>query len=148
MFKQTTLVVILVAALLLIAACGEPGVPDDHIGPDEPDEITIPDALPEEVQDWIDGAREEFAAQTMEYEGILYLLVTYGEKPTGGYDVEITGIAEEADRLLVTVDFTEPGEDDVVTQALTYPYDLAMLDDPGLPVEFVATGAETDIPLK
>lgn len=148
MFKKPTIIVFLVATLLFIAACGEPADPNDQVVPDEPDEITLPDALPEEVQEWIDGAREEFAAQTMEYEDVLYLLVTYGEKPTGGYDVEITSIVEEADKLVVTVDFTEPGEDDIVTQALTYPYDLAMLDDPGLPVEFVATGAETEVPLK
>ena len=83
----------------------------------------------------------------MVYEEILYILVTYGEKPTGGFEVEITGIAEEEDKIVVTVEFTEPGKDDMVTQALTYPYDLAMMDDPGLPVKFVATGAETEVPV-
>lgn len=148
MFKKPILLVLLVVTFLFVAACGEPTDPYDHMDPDEEDEITLTDELPEEIQAWIEEARSEFAAQTMEYEGILYLLVTYGEKPTGGYDVEITSIVEEDDKLVVTADFTEPGEDDIVTQALTYPYDLAMLDDPGLPVEFVATGAETDIPLK
>ncbi len=138
MIRKTVFIMIMVAAMLFVSACG---------GPDLPDEVTLPDELPAEVQAWIDAAINDFGGQTLVHEGILYLLVTYGEKPTGGYDVEITGITEEEGKLVVTANFTEPGEDEMVTQALTYPYDLAMLDDPGLPVEFVATGAETEIPV-
>lgn len=148
MFKRLLITILAMLFLLALSACGEPGEPENHMGPDEGDEITLPDELPAEVQSWIEAARSDFAAQTMEYEGVLYLLVTYGEKPTGGYDVEITEIVEAEDKLSVTVEFTEPGEDEMVTQALTYPYDLAMLDDPQLPVEFNATGAETEIPVK
>jgi hypothetical protein len=140
MVKKVMLITILAVMFLLVSACGEE--------PADPVEVTLPDELPAEVQSWIEASLNDFAAQTMEHEGVLYLLVTYGEKPTGGFEVEITGIDEEEDRLVVTAHFTEPGEDDIVTQALTYPYDLAMLDDPGLPVEFVATGAETEIPVK
>jgi len=138
MIRKTVFIMILAAAMLFVLACD---------GPDLPDEVTLPDELPAEVQAWIDAAINDFGGQTLVHEGILYLLVTYGEKPTGGYDVEITGITEEEGKLVVTANFTEPGEDEMVTQALTYPYDLAMLDDPGLPVEFVATGAETEIPV-
>ena len=84
----------------------------------------------------------------MEHENLLYLLVTYGEQPTGGYTVEITAIVEEEDRVVVTAHFTEPGEDDVVIQVITYPYALAVIEDPGKPVEFIATGAETEVPLR
>ncbi len=139
--KRNILVITLIAlALLAFTACEE-AVEE----PTEPDEVTLPDELPAEVQAWIESRLDQFAGQTLEYDGVLYLLVTYGEKPTGGYDVEITDISEEDGKLVVTAEFTEPGEDDVVTQALTYPYDLAMVDDPGIPVRFVATGAETEI---
>jgi len=144
MFKKVLVVTILVAALVFVYGCGEPAGPEE---PDEPDEVVLPDELPSEIQAWIDASLEEFGAQTKVYEGVLYMLVTYGEKPTGGYVVEITDIAEEEDKIVVTVHFTEPGEDDIVTQALTYPYDLAMMDDPGLPVEFIATGTETELPV-
>lgn len=137
MIKKLVFLMILIVTGLFILACG---------GPDEPEEVTLPDELPAEVQAWIDAATDNFGGQTFAHEGILYLLVTYGEKPTGGYAVEITDITEEEGKLVVTAHFTEPGEDEMVTQALTYPYDLAMLDDPGLPVEFVASGAETIIP--
>ncbi len=138
MIKKAIFIMFLAATILFVLACD---------GADTPEEITLPDELPAEVQAWIDAATDDFGGQTFIHEGVLYLLVTYGEKPTGGYDVEITDITEEEGKLVVTAYFTEPGEDDMVTQALTYPYDLAMLDDPGLPVEFVAAGAETKIPV-
>ena len=144
MLKRILVVAILVLSLLFVAGCGDPVKADE---PDEPEEITLTDELPGEVQAWIDTSQEIFGAQTKLHEEILYMLVTYGEKPTGGYVVEITGISEEEDKILVTIHFSEPGEDDMVTQALTYPYDLAMTDDPGLPVEFVATGAEIEVPV-
>jgi len=137
-------VTFLIASLFMFTGCGNPVKADEPV---EPDEITLQDELPSEVQAWIDDSLNRFGAQTKVHEEILYMLVTYGEKPTGGFDVEITKIAEEKDGVVVTVHFTEPGEDDMVTQALTYPYDLAMMDDPGLPVEFIATGAETKVPV-
>ncbi|MDW7739703.1 MAG: protease complex subunit PrcB family protein [Bacillota bacterium] len=142
MIKKLLVVMILALALLFITACGVPTESGE-----EPGEVTLPDELPAEVQAWIDSRIEQFGAQTFRHEGILYLLVTYGEKPTGGFEVEITDISEEEDKLVVTANFVEPGEEDVVIQALTYPYDLAMLEDPGLPVEFIATGAESEVPV-
>ena len=152
MFKNKWMILLLALYFLLAAGCGDEEVPaepvNDQEGNDEGVEVILPDQLPAEVEELIEDSRQEFAGQTYELEGVLYLLVTYGEKPTGGYDVEITDISVQDERLVVTADFTEPAEDEIVTQALTYPYDLAMIEDPGLPVEFVATGAETDIPVR
>jgi len=144
MFKSILIVAVLGLSLMFVAGCGDPVRADE---PDAPEEITLPDELPADVQAWIDASLEKFGAQTMVYEEILYILVTYGEKPTGGFEVEITGIEEKEDKIVVTVDFTEPGKDDMVTQAFTYPYDLAMINDTGLPVEFTATGAESEVPI-
>lgn len=139
MLGKVLLMSILVGVLFFLSACGDPVEPYEPMKPDET-------ALPAEVEAWVEDSRNKFMAQTLEHEGLLYLLVTYGEKPTGGYTVEITDITEQEGKIVVTANFTEPGEDEMVTQALTYPYDLAVIDDPGLPVEFKATGAETGIP--
>jgi len=147
MKKVQVFVVMLVVMILLVAGCAQEGVPVEPVN-DQEEEAILPDQLPEEIETWIEDSKDQFAAQTYELEGILYLLVTYGEKPTGGFDVEITNIVVQDEKVEVTVEFTEPGEDDMVTQALTYPYDLAMLEDPGLPVEFIATGAESAVPVR
>ncbi len=114
---------------------------DDPKAPEEEEAM-----LPGEIEEWIEYSRDIWLAQAREYEGALYLLVTFGEQPTGGYSVEITSLEEEADQLTVTVKFTEPGEDDIVTQALTYPYDLKETEPTGLPVEFVAEGDVEIVP--
>lgn len=147
MKKVQVFVVMLVVMILLVAGCAQEGVPVEPVN-DQEEEAILPDQLPEEIETWIEDSKDQFAAQTYELEGILYLLVTYGEKPTGGFEVEITNIVVQDEKVEVTVEFTEPGEDDMVTQALTYPYDLAMLEDPGLPVEFIATGAESAVPVR
>lgn len=126
---------IIIAALFFGAGCEAQGEPQ------EPQE-----SLPAEVDAWFKSSLDMFIGQSFPYEGILYLLVTYGEKPTGGYNVEITGISEEENKLVVTANFTEPGEDDMVTEAFTYPYDLVAIEDPGLPVLYIAAGAENYLP--
>ncbi len=104
-------------------------------------------ALPAEIEEWVEYSRGIWLAQTREYEGSLYLLVTYGEQPTGGYRVEITDVVEEDDQLTVYVEYTEPGEDNIVTQAITYPYDLVKVEPTDLPVTFVAEGDVEFVPV-
>jgi hypothetical protein len=53
-----------------------------------------------------------------------------GEKPTGGYSVEIlsaeTSSSQTTDRpsLVITVQYRQPSAGDFVTEALTYPYHM------------------------
>lgn len=102
--------------------------------------------LSERVAAWLEDSLDMFIGQQYRHDGKLYILVTYGEKPSGGYAVEITDLQYEQDRLVVTVNFIEPKKGDMVTDDLTYPYDLIVIDDPDLPVKFDAVGAEEYIP--
>lgn len=58
-----------------------------------------------------------------------YLVAYSGEKPMGGYSVNVTGARVEGDRVTVRFSLKGPPSDAIVTQALTYPYALAMLRD-------------------
>jgi len=145
MYYKAALMAVLIAALVFISGCATPEVVEEPI---EFERITDEEAIPVEIREWVEESREKFLGQTREHEDKLYLLVTYGEKPTGGYAVEITGVTKTENRVIVTASFTEPAEDEMVTQALTYPYDLVVIEEPGLPVEFVATGAEDSIPAR
>ncbi len=147
MFKQKWMFLLLILIFLSVAGCAQEKLPAEPAN-GEGVEVIMPDQLPAEVEEWIEESMQDFAAQTYRLEGVLYLLVTYGEKPTGGYGVEITDIAMQDEQVVVTAEFTEPAEDEMVTQALTYPYDLAMIEDPDLPVEFIATGAEIEVPVR
>jgi len=105
------------------------------------------EAAPLEIEEWIEYSRKLMLAQAREHEGVLYLLATYGERPTGGYHVEISDVREEAEQLEVTVKFTEPDEDEPVIQVITYPYDLEMVEPTDLPVKFIAEGDEGFVPM-
>ena len=135
MIRKTLLILMLSATLLLIVSCAE-----------EPFEPPVSEDLPAVIEVLLENSMDIFVGQIRENEGMLYILVTYGEKPTGGYAVEITEIAETDSKLTVTVNFRKPADDEDVTETITYPYDVAVIEDPGLPVEFVANGAELYLP--
>ncbi|MEW6623753.1 MAG: Gmad2 immunoglobulin-like domain-containing protein [Bacillota bacterium] len=110
--------------------------------------ITDPDAkqafyrpdhqsLPEEIANWVDYSKELPAVQEKQFNGSRYVLITEGMKPTGGYSVEVVEVAAREGFLEIRVKSVEPGEDEMVTQALTYPYDLIIIEEKELPLRFV-----------
>ncbi len=56
-----------------------------------------------------------------------YLAVFWGERPTGGYTVDVLSANLAADRVSVEVALEPPPEDAMVSQALTYPYAAALV---------------------
>lgn len=74
-------------------------------------------------------------------EGTVVVLLL-GERPTGGYAVEIERVRERRDGMEVVVDVTRPAPGDMVTQALTTPYFVALLPVADAPVEFTGDDVE------
>ncbi len=144
MLKKIFLVTLLTLTMLFVYGCAEVEEEGKVVTPLDPEEK---EELPEEIKSWIEDSRDEFGGRVRVHNDLLYILVTYGEKPTGGYVVEIDEVEKRDQTLVVTAEFTEPGEDEIVTQAITYPYDLAVVEETELPVEFVATGDEDTIPV-
>ena len=138
MIKKSILAIFL-SILLLLVGCAEEGSDADLPG-------AIDETLPAAIETWIENSLTTFIGQSYSYDDQLYILVTYGMKPTGGYAVEISDVEITDDRVIVRATFRVPGEDEMVTEALTYPYDLTVIKNPGLPVEFVAEGAESYLP--
>lgn len=95
-----------------------------------------PGELPPEIAAWVDFSREIPAVQEKYYNGHRYVLITEGMKPTGGYGVEVVGVVAGEDRLEVRVRSSAPAPGDIVTEALTYPYDLIILEKQDLPLVF------------
>ena len=59
-----------------------------------------------------------------------YLAAYWGKKPTGGYSMAVRSARLEGDRVQVQLLLKEPPRDAILTQALTYPYAVAVI--PGL----------------
>ncbi len=55
------------------------------------------------------------------------IVAALGEKRTGGYSIEITRVTLRGSLLTVKATVTEPARDAIVTQALTYPFDVVWI---------------------
>lgn len=133
---------LIVITVVLLAGCGRQAVPPPPPAPPGQDKQPLPAA----VQAWVEDSRTMFLAQSRTVGDTRYLLVTYGEKPTGGYAVEIGEVVVANDKISVPVRFKKPAPGEMVTQALTYPYDLKEMEARDLPVEFVPSGDEEYLP--
>jgi hypothetical protein len=58
-----------------------------------------------------------------------YLAVYWGEKPTGGYSLAVESARIEGDRVRVRIVLEKPPRGAILTQALTYPYAVAVVRD-------------------
>jgi hypothetical protein len=58
-----------------------------------------------------------------------YLAAYWGQKPTGGYSLAVESARLAGDRVTVELALREPPPDAMVTQALTYPYAVAVVRD-------------------
>lgn len=65
------------------------------------------------------------------------LLVAMGERPSGGYGIDITSLAEESGTLYAVVDEVSPGDDCLTTAASTQPVLLLRVPATGGEVTFV-----------
>ncbi|OFY88983.1 MAG: hypothetical protein A3K10_17795 [Bacteroidetes bacterium RIFCSPLOWO2_12_FULL_31_6] len=63
----------------------------------------------------------------IDFENQLILLVTMGEKNSGGYSIKIDSIVENEKTIVVTILETSPGKSCITTSMMTYPYQMVEL---------------------
>lgn len=84
--------------------------------------------LPEVLQDKVDDLKSTKNYKAYEYNDYIYLFAAMGKKNTGGYEIVFDEVYKvEADDdfyVKAVIDTDEPDSDDVVTQAVTYPYSV------------------------
>jgi hypothetical protein len=56
-----------------------------------------------------------------------YVILSMGEKNTGGYSIEIEKVEETDKNIIITVKEKNPAPDAMVTQAITYPYTVVKI---------------------
>jgi hypothetical protein len=103
---------------------------------------------------WIDAWSAITANQTdpperpaVSLEDHTLVVVTLGERPTGGYDVGISRVDYSPGTAVVHVKVTTPPADGMVTQVVTTPYVIAALDGAGLAVSFDGDDVDTGFEL-
>jgi hypothetical protein len=112
---------LLIGVMLLAVGCQANSKPLDQS--ERPDTQVNP-ALdegnyPSEVDSWLTNMREYEVAGAVEKGDKTYLLVSGGQKPTGGYKVKIDQVQESDDTITVTVDLINPSGP--AAQVISYP---------------------------
>lgn len=94
-----------------------------------PFEVLKEDAIPQKIQEILPRYKALERALACKIDEEVFVIVTRGEKPTGGYTVEIDRIEKVTEegktKLIVYAKFEDPKPGDVVTQVITYPYVVA-----------------------
>jgi hypothetical protein len=93
--------------------------------------------VPESLRVWIEQSLNKELGQSRVIDGSTYLLITRGEKRTGGYEVEVQAAEQAGDQLIVTVVYTDPDKGDIVTESVTHPFELVKVQGVYEHVEFV-----------
>ncbi|MTI94275.1 MAG: protease complex subunit PrcB family protein [Firmicutes bacterium] len=95
----------------------------------------LPDGdIPPQLLLWLDANRAQSGYNAFLVDGAIYLTVRAGEKPTGGYRVELGDLDYTDTGVKVSVEFVAPKPWDMVTQVISYPHAV------------IACGSAGDIP--
>jgi len=97
--------------------------------PVEYEEVNIQD-IPDDLADWVEANRMTGGIWFKTLDNKTYILICAGEKPTGGYSMQLESITMVAPgSIYVTAQVISPAPDMMVTQVLTYPYILIVIED-------------------
>lgn len=100
-------------------------------------EVLEQSQIPDKIQQILPRYKMLERALAAKVDEDIYVIVTRGEKLTGGYGVEIEKIQllkeDKEQRMVVHAIFRDPKEEDIVTQVITYPYVVAKTDLSELP---------------
>jgi hypothetical protein len=135
----------LVLTAFLIAAVAHGGNHASDIRFTRPAERTIP----ARITDWLTLCRHFEvipSAFIRADKRTTYMLITDGVKPTGGFGVRVERITRTGRKsLAVQVRFSAPPKGSMVTQQLTWPHDLVVVQDTGWSLSVVPVGSNRSI---
>lgn len=120
---------ILVVALLLIGCGTDPIKGIENAGKIEniPFERVTIDETPDDVRATIQYKNREKATYVLPSDDNYFIIVSRGEQPTSGYEVEILTIEDWGDSIHVFYKFKDPADDELVSPVITFPLDIVKI---------------------
>lgn len=89
-------------------------------------EVLSEEQIPQKIQEILPRYKNLERALACKVDDQIYVIATRGEKPTGGYAVQIDSIekvkTEDQTKVVVYTTFKDPKPGDIVTQVITYPF--------------------------
>lgn len=146
--KKLVMVLLATALLFGLAGCAQEPAAD----PGEPDGgatgiVVGYEPAGEEIT-WVDSHTAEAGVWVKDFGDYRLVLITMGEKPSGGYAVEIDEAAAPEDSYVIDVRFVEPEPGSMVTTALTYPYTVVKVADDGCAISVRDVSGEEPVELE
>ena len=81
-----------------------------------------------QLLDLIGNENSTVTVEDIDFSEDMVVAVFMGEKPTGGYSIEIKDVLKKKDHIEFLIEVDEPGPDDMVAQVITSPYHIIKLD--------------------
>lgn len=78
--------------------------------------------VPEQLMKIINEKKKEPFKLSYSDEDYLYIVVGYGEQPTGGYSISVNDLFLTSNAVYIDTNLIGPGENESVTNVITYPY--------------------------
>jgi len=120
MKKIVSLVLVIVFGLSLLTACSSNN--KSVVIGDIDFELIDSDTLTDNsLKEWYDENNNKKGLSFLDFKEHKYILVGAGEKPTGGYSVEVISVVGKEDSIIVNAKVNAPKADEMVTEAITYP---------------------------
>jgi PrcB C-terminal len=82
----------------------------------------------------------------VDFDQNMVIATFFGEQRTGGYSIEVAGVAELADSIVVNVKGTLPGAGCMLTMAVSKPYHVVTIPKSSKPAAFVTTVERANCP--
>jgi len=142
MYKRIAAVLAISMCLVFYTGC-QKNQPDNNKSETVSYEIIDPTALKgEAIVSWYEESYWRGAVHSVNHtDGFEYVIISAGERPTGGYTVSIDKAQMEENTLVFYAALLPPPQGTAVTQAITYPHILLRF----AAKEAVAVRAELDI---
>ncbi len=77
--------------------------------------------FPLEINQWISSNKEKEGYVVIEEEEHTYVVISRGEKSTGGYTINVNEVEDQEEWISIKVEYINPDPMDMVMQIITYP---------------------------
>ena len=128
-----------IAIIVTFAACGASGEEsgeDEAAAPDLAYEIIESSKIPQKLAEKIAQEQKEKFGFSYRNGEDLYIAFGFGERPTGGYSIQIAAVKDMGSRIIVEAHLIAPKAGEVVSQSMSYPYMVLKTKDTGAEIQF------------
>lgn len=142
------IIILSLLVALSLAGCAAGGKGADNNSKENPPVVSQPNINPDELKQWdgvkgkilaenypaditkyLDDHKEKETQQAFNINNKTYIVLTMGQMPSAGYQIELKDIILKDGALKVFVKYEKPGNNDIVATVITYPTLVIETDD-------------------